>query len=89
MRHCPGRFVAVSFPRPPRRGSALPCPLRSETDDVFVPLLIGAMMIVTSIVRLYFIRSGKVVFVFGFQRYFPWVFMIAGIAIILATIFGW
>jgi hypothetical protein len=56
---------------------------------VFVPLLIGAMMIVTSIVRLYFIRSGKVVFVFGFQRYFPWVFMIAGIAIILATIFGW
>jgi len=56
---------------------------------VFVPLFIGAMMIVTSIVRLYFIRSGKVVFAFGFQRYFPWIFMITGTAIILATIFGW
>jgi hypothetical protein len=56
---------------------------------VFVPLFIGAMLVFTSIIRLYFIRSGKVVYTFGFQRYFPWVFMITGIAIILATIFGW
>lgn len=53
-----------------------------------VPILIGCMLIVTSIVRLYFIRSGKVVYSFGFQRYFPWVFMACGIAIILATVLG-
>jgi len=46
------------------------------------------MMIVTSIVRLYFIRTGKVVYAFGFQRYFPWVFMATGIAIIVATLLG-
>lgn len=56
---------------------------------MFVPLLIGTMLIVTSIIRLYFIRSGKVVYAISFQRYFPWVFMFTGVAIIVATIFGW
>lgn len=56
---------------------------------MLVPLFIGAMLITTSIIRLYFIHSGKVVYAFGFQKYFPWVFMVTGIAIILATIFGW
>lgn len=56
---------------------------------MLVPLFIGAMLITTSIIRLYFIHSGKVVYTFGFQRNFPWVFMVTGVAIILATIFGW
>jgi hypothetical protein len=65
-------------------------PVRSpEFQFVIVPLLIGAMMIVTSLVRLYFIHSGKVVYAFGFQKYFPWIFLVTGSAIIIATIFGW
>lgn len=56
---------------------------------MLVPLLIGFMLIVTSIVRLYFIQTGKVVYAFSFQRYFPWVFLATGVAIILATLFGW
>lgn len=44
------------------------------------------MLITTSIFRLYLIRSGKVAFVFGFQRYFPWLFLAAGVFMVGATL---
>jgi hypothetical protein len=36
--------------------------------------------------RLYLIRSGKVAFVFGFQRYFPWIFLAAGVFMVATAI---
>ena len=49
-------------------------------------LLIGAFMIITGVFRLYLIRSGKLQFVFGFQRYFPWVFIALGTFFIVTTL---
>ncbi len=53
-----------------------------------IPLLIGLMLITTSIFRLYLIRSGKVAFVFGFQRYFPWLFLAAGVFMVATSLLG-
>ncbi len=53
-----------------------------------IPLLIGLMLITTSIFRLYLIRSGKVAFVFGFQRYFPWLFLAAGVFMVVTALLG-
>lgn len=54
-----------------------------------LPLIIGAFMILTGIFRLYLIRSGKLQFVFGFQRYFPWLFMGLGAFFIITTLLDW
>jgi hypothetical protein len=71
--------------RPPSGASGTP---ERSDSRVQLPLLIGFMLITTSIFRLYLIRSGKVAFVFGFQRYFPWLFLAAGVFMVGTTLLG-
>ncbi len=52
-------------------------------------LVISLMLIASGVFRLWLIRTGKVPPMFGVQRYFPYGFIVVGIAVgILALIDG-
>jgi hypothetical protein len=52
-------------------------------------LVIAFMLIASGAFRLWLIRSGKVPPLFGVQRYFPYVFIVVGVALgVFAVIDG-
>lgn len=67
--------IARSMPR---------CVLRSSMDFT---IIVSLMLIASGLFRLFLIRSGKLPVGFGYQQYFPYIFIVTGLVLISITLF--
>lgn len=51
-----------------------------------LPVVISVLMIMVGLFRLFLIRTGKFPMALGIQRYVPWVFIGAGITLLLVAL---
>ncbi len=50
-------------------------------------VIISLMLIASGVFRLFLIRSGKLPAGFGYQHYVPYVFLVAGLALIARALY--
>ncbi len=49
-------------------------------------LVVGLVLVASGVFRLWLVRSGKLPPMFGFQRYFPYIFIGAGLALAILAL---
>ncbi|MGI8964144.1 MAG: hypothetical protein ACR2GI_06535 [Thermomicrobiales bacterium] len=50
-------------------------------------IIVSLMLIASGLFRLFLIRSGKLPVGFGYQQYFPYIFIVTGLVLISITLF--